>query len=317
MLSQKENINKISAILLATGIIVSLAFVIFSTFTNQLPTTIEITDILLNKCLTTAFLTVTVILLLQIIILNLKNKQLILNNLPIAIGFVLFWIFAATTTLFGSAFFDSNIISLISYQLPMLLFIPYISIIYNMTESKGLLVLVAIIILLLNLIIQNIINLTGIFYFDQMVKITGSLNVLCLLLGFYLTLENKTEKNTVYIFLGIGSLAFAVLYILEIIADTENQIFYMLGFLFLLIAIYCFAVKQKTIQIENETKEQIMRDHAMIDYQTGHGSRLAFDKYYYCLDNYYSGTVNISVLVIDLNNLKETNDTYGNPVGMN
>ena len=220
----------------------------------------------------------------------------------------------------AAGFLQSSILNILAEQAVFIMFIPYLAFLYNQTTSNQTTTQIAVspilaIILIVNYLIQNIIVLTGIAALTDLAIITNCLNIICLAAGFYLVFNNKKAETLLYQCFGIGSLIFTFFYLANTLATADSRVLFMIGFLAFAVCMHLWYCKKFITAIQAQTKDQILKEHAYIDYQTNYGSRLAFDQYYYCLDNYYSGTVQIGILVVDLNNLKETNDTYGNPAG--
>ncbi|MGI5824784.1 MAG: diguanylate cyclase [Bacillota bacterium] len=315
MFNDKEKTNKISAISFLVCIILAAAFDIYAIVSSQLPTAAEASASLFGQCAAAVFLAVNLILVLQTVAVRLRLRAILPTQLETAVCLGSFVLLVLTEALLSSDFFSRPSLDFTAHQILLLMFIPYLVMLNNLTEQKGLLKISLCALLTVNLLVQNILNLSGIVSLEQLLRLTDAFNIICLLIGFYLFFEGRNQNLEHYLFLGIGSLSFALLYFLEIIAAPGSRLFFLLGFSCFTAAVYCLNLQKAKTAVQNTAKEEILRQQAMLDYQTGYGSRLAFDKYYYNLENYHSGVVSIGVMVIDLNNLKETNDTYGNAAG--
>lgn len=272
-------------------------------------------DSAFGKSAAAVFLAICILLPLQIGIIGLKFNSSIEHDWISAVCLGIFGLTVCLQAFFSAGFLTSSALRAFAEQLTSIMFIPYLTFLYNQTTDKIAVSPILAIIITVSFLAQNIAALTGAVQLADLTITADILNIICLLTGFYIVFGNKKSEPLLYHCFGIGSLIFAFFYLTDTLATAAGQILFYIGFLAFAAAMHLWYCQKSVTAIQAETTEQILKEHSYIDYQTRCGSRLAFDEYYYCLEKHYSGTVQIGILVVDLNNLKETNDTYGNPVG--
>lgn len=232
-----------------------------------------------------------------------------------AVGFLLFWLFGMAQLLLTAGLFNGSATDLIAQQLQQILLFPYLLLLVPFLPQKPGRFLLPALLLTAGFLAQNVLHLVAAYHFSQMEWLTRLLNSLCLLFLFYLFYQNRKEDPRLFRFVGIGTLLLACCFLLEFLTTPEHNLFLTIGLTLLFIGLFCHTLCWADTAVREETKEKILRQHALIDYQTRMRSRLAFEDFYYHLDKQYQGSVAIGLMVIDLNNLKEINDRYGNAAG--
>lgn len=229
--------------------------------------------------------------------------------------FLLFWLFALVLLLLSADFFSGSATDLIAQQLQQILLFPYLLLLTRLLPQKQEKLLLPALLLTATFLAQNILHLTAAYHFSEMEWLTRLVNSLCLLFFFYLFYQNRKEEPRLFRFPGISNLLLGCCFLLEFLASPEHNLLLTAGMVLLFAGLFCYTLCWADSSIREETKDEILRQHALIDYQTRMSSRLAFEDFYYHLDKEYQGSVTIGLMVIDLNNLKEINDRYGNAAG--
>lgn len=313
MLNNTNLINRITAITGATALI--LAFVFGAIQINKgAAEGITLYASLTEHCVTTAVFGICAVLLIQTVLSAVKNRQVLKKDYRQIIELLLFACLMSALLILSATFFQNTpSVYIMATQLLMLAFVPYIVFVADFTETGNLQKIILCGVSLLNFLVQNITALMGFAGIYDMQWITNLINMSILAICSYNLF--KSEENKKQNIPAVATLLFAVFCGFEIIVNINGLFMLLLGF-----TIWVACINMLTSKAINKAQaeiiaEDISHNYALTDYQTGFGSRLAFNEYYYNLGSKFKGNVSVAVLVVDINNLKDVNDRYGNTVG--
>lgn len=315
MLRNEKRINGIIGIAWAAALLLGIIIAVWQGGNSLLPeATPDINTTV--KCGVAALLAVNLLLMLQTVLMAFSYRRQLKPQLYQVLGLVFFTISLLAECFLSSAFFSNSPIAAgIAAEFLCLAFIPFVIFIADSTQLPPLPKVVVCGLILINFIVQNILALTGTYALGSLPWLTHGANAICLMLGAYAITQEHGSKQSRTNMLAVSTLLFTACYVLEIIANNDHNLILMAGLALFLAIILMLIIKTVSSTIAQDAYEQQMTDLAMVDYQTGFESRLAFNNYYYNLDEHYKGVITLGVMVIDLNNLKDTNDRYGHAAG--
>ncbi|MFR1518513.1 MAG: GGDEF domain-containing protein [Clostridia bacterium] len=173
-----------------------------------------------------------------------------------------------------------------------------------------------------NFIVQNLLYATGVSDLRRMLIVTHALIAALLILVFATLIRSyiRFRKSAVKYILCAMSV-FAIFCLIQFFKfyfhgqDVNNSLYMRIGILLFTFTLAVFALRQDSALIEEATKIEMYKKLAMYDALTQCENRAAMD--FYLKEAYPEGGAShtIGFAVIDLNNLKETNDTFGHTEG--
>ncbi len=214
---------------------------------------------------------------------------------------------------------------LLSFYAFMLLPIPFLFFIKNFCGfdgTAGKIYDVSALVFAVNFILQNILYLAAAAELRRMLVVTHSLIAIGFLLIFatlipkYIRAKTPTGKYILIamtIFVAFGILQFVQFYFIG--QEHNNSLYLRIGMLLFTFTLAVFVLRQNSVLFEEATKIEVYKKLAMYDALTQCENRAAMD--FYVKEAYPEGGQphTIGFAVIDLNNLKETNDTFGHVEG--
>ena len=216
---------------------------------------------------------------------------------------------------------NATMVCLISFFSFMALPIPLLSFVRSACRQGKTLLTGMQCVLLVNIIVQFLLYSMELFDFPSMLPVTHLL--LLLYIGIIIVLLIR-EVRLHASFEAKGILAAILLLILCSIAamvqfylrpNTDNSRFFRYG-LVMFIGILLFLSGKNLIRfLEERTQAKLYQQLAYTDIMTQTPNRIAFDE---CIDKLRQSGISgmpLTVVMLDLNNLKETNDTYGHKAG--
>ena len=174
----------------------------------------------------------------------------------------------------------------------------------------------------LNFAIDNLLFLCNILDLRGTLPISHTLIVaaIFLIVGTLISQYVRTKKTTVKYML-IAFVIFALLCVLQFVTfylrngEGNNSYFLQIGMVICSLTLAAYVLHENSVLFEEATKLDIYKKLAMYDPLTQCENRAAMD--YYIKESFPEDGKRrtIGFAVIDLNNLKETNDTYGHIEG--
>lgn len=172
-----------------------------------------------------------------------------------------------------------------------------------------------------NLLVQIVLNYLGIYDFREMLVIThiiisaSILVFLCSLIGSRSSScpsKNGFLLSAVPMLVGAG-IDVSLFYLPVIVIN--NSFYFQLGvLLFLVIQLMFFARSYFTMCAKN-VELDLYEKMAFIDIMTGLANRTAFEREIHSIDEHISEYSSVYCISLDVNNLKEVNDSYGHVAG--
>ncbi|BFL45738.1 GGDEF domain-containing protein [Lactonifactor longoviformis] len=216
---------------------------------------------------------------------------------------------------------NATMVCLISFFSFMALPIPLLSFVRSACHQGKSLLIGMQCVLIVNIIVQFLLYSIESFDFPSMLPVTHLL--ILLYIGIIIVLLFR-EVRLHASFEAKGILAATLLLILCSIAalvqfylrpNTDNSRFFRYG-LIMFIGILLFLSGKNLIRfLEERTQTKLYQQLAYTDIMTQTPNRIAFDE---CIDRLRQSGISggsLTVVMLDLNNLKETNDTYGHRAG--
>jgi diguanylate cyclase (GGDEF)-like protein len=200
--------------------------------------------------------------------------------------------------------------------IPFLLFLKGAS---HSNKSKGFNILCTL--MIINFIITNIITMVGIANYHSMLYTTHILIVASMILSFFTIIKEilyykSAETNILAIsiaVLGTSSLIDFIKYYLNNTGDLSLN--FRIGLLLFIVMIGFSTLKKMLIVIKMGINTSAVQQLAFNDILTHIKNRTAYMKELDDLNKTLTPNTNIIVVMFDLNNLKEANDTYGHEAG--
>lgn len=236
----------------------------------------------------------------------------------------------------GWAFSDSSLgslsnmsleyIALMSYFTSMLMPIPIVTFVWNTTAKKYKSLRILNTICYANIFIQCILAMTGIYKFHQMLPVCHGLIGLGIIFTLRsLRIELKSDKNKGEIVpVSIGIMVLAAMTVLALtlywlgIANTYRKLIVTgVSFLFIILGTVLILSYLDQWQ-ENQAKIEELKAYerlSLLDNLTGIGNRRAFERSLKNLESALGEHEDAILVMLDLNGLKFTNDTYGHNMG--
>lgn len=211
------------------------------------------------------------------------------------------------------------LISFYSFMLMPIFFLLFIKNICSL-NNKGFIVFCYLYIV--NFIILNTLHLLNIADLRQTLMSTH----LLIIFSYAYTLktiiaERNKNKTSILTNILFSISAFGIFTLIALIRfylvkqSTNNSLLFQISIAVFIILLICIAIKQSVVLLEENARSQMYKKLAFIDSMTGLGNRAAFEQFIAQCESDLSPDDTVSVISIDLNNLKEINDTFGHAAG--
>lgn len=275
-------------------------------------------DHLLGNLFSAIIIFVGVTLLLIFIIFKTYRKSH-MNLLYLSLFAIIIGLFTFTDSKFMQVVDGNEILYHIISEICMLLIVvpimQYISYVYFSSGSRRvnrLLCLAG----LLNFLICYSLHMLGIADFHQTIKITHFTYILCVIYMFYLCVKSIINKNKDEILHTIGFMFISVGAIIDVLliyfADMkDSSLFIRLGVLVFLLSEFILFMLESLKEFKRYQRISLLDKLAYQDGLTELLNRTSFMEDMEKLKNEDKGLI----AVIDVNNLKVVNDTYGHTSG--
>ncbi|MGE4354573.1 MAG: GGDEF domain-containing protein, partial [Oscillospiraceae bacterium] len=218
-------------------------------------------------------------------------------------------------------FTNSYLIILISFYAFMLLAIPFLSIVSYSCGTTHTGVLILQILLLINVAVQSLLFLLGYADFRQMLPVTHGIIVIVFLYLSVKLIRGSFHNDPEYA-RGV-MLAEGILMLMSIIAmfryymnsQSNYAHFFRYGMVGFVLILILLSIKKSWENLQEYTKIQVYKSMAYLDSLTQLGSRAAFEIRMRSIADEMLSYSRLTIIVGDMNNLKEVNDTHGHDVG--
>lgn len=172
------------------------------------------------------------------------------------------------------------------------------------------------------LIITYILHFTGTLEFHYTIKLTHIFVIILLPLLVKLLLsyrkEGATLKDNIIIY-AVGTLliVFLSISIIQYTLDIFDyfNMYFTIAIMCFLFCLVTYHLNLMATMFQRGAKAKMLRAMALTDHMTGLFNRAAFDEHKSAYVDASTDTITVGVLLFDINNLKETNDTFGHEKG--
>ncbi|MBW6411304.1 diguanylate cyclase domain-containing protein [Clostridium weizhouense] len=263
-----------------------------------------------------------------IIIFNILGIALLkkVNNLFHLLSIGLFALLATTysiseTNILQLLLPNTYLLNNLTFMSLMLVSIPIIMIMLETTNKKYTQILVPIIYLdLTNFIVQVVLNFLGVFDFRSMLFISHILIITNSILCLYIIINSRKNRNigSKYFEISIipmliGTLIDITLFYLYI--STYYGICFQIGVLFFIMIQLGYVINSHFNYYRSSIQSTIYERMAFTDIMTSLENRAAFEEKIVHVNRNLNSYDSIWCLSMDINNLKEINDTLGHSSG--
>ncbi|MDO4183064.1 MAG: GGDEF domain-containing protein [Coriobacteriia bacterium] len=272
------------------------------------------------------FLTGIILLLLVALFLAFQPKRDTLRDAALVAEIGCFFVCLSTWMIADTEILDPlfNIAaynSLLSYLALFLAPLPFVSLMGNLLGESRRVTRILQAAYTINFLAQCVLFVAGVFDLSQMLVITHLLYavgaITIVVIGVKHALSHRTRSGAVVAVVGLA--VFSVLMTGGILAyrkmiDIDYAFFVNLGIMALTISLMYYAVGTLIRGVEQRARNAQLEHLAYHDALTGLGNRQAYENE---LDRWRQGAheSNLSVVALDVNMLKTTNDTLGHSAG--
>ncbi|WP_394927217.1 GGDEF domain-containing protein [uncultured Robinsoniella sp.] len=213
------------------------------------------------------------------------------------------------------------ILSFISF---MALPVYMLSFVKNICEGKGKYIEWIQTILWMNMIVQSIIYLCNIADFPQMLLVTHTMVflVIIILVAFLLyeavKMHSRKAKGMLYAILGLTMFSIIALVRFYTNPMEDNSKFFRYGLIVFIIILIYLNYEELFLYLKEKTQFELYEKMAYSDMMTQTLNRISFDEFMVRekeKDMELSQKAPLAFVMLDLNNLKQTNDMYGHKAG--
>lgn len=206
-----------------------------------------------------------------------------------------------------------SFISFMAIPLPIVAFVDVICI----KRKKSLQIISNI--LFLNMMLQSLFYVLGFTEFIQLLPLTHLLLVLSVIFMITTLIDEIKANNSMLAkgflislsILGLFSLITLIQFYIRPIGNSRS--FFMLGFISFIMLLVYFCVKRIWLLYEQNTKLKLYQNMAYNDMMTMAQNRTAFNEKMTQLNG--KDLTSTTLLILDINNLKQINDEYGHQAG--
>lgn len=206
-----------------------------------------------------------------------------------------------------------SFISFMAIPLPIVAFVDVICI----KRKKSLQIISNI--LFLNMMLQALFYVLGFTEFIQLLPLTHLLLVLSVIFMITALIDELKANNSMLAkgflislsILGLFSLITLIQFYIRPIGNSRS--FFMLGFISFIMLLVYFCVKRIWLLYEQNTKLKLYQNMAYNDMMTMAQNRTAFNEKMTQLNG--KDLTSTTLLILDINNLKQINDEYGHQAG--
>lgn len=228
-----------------------------------------------------------------------------------------------TDSLLPQFIFDNTLlITVISFWSFMAMPVPVINIIRNLCHYGQKVLNIAEKMILLNMIVQTLLYILNIADFPQMLPVTHGILLFTLVCTVYALARDSRSKEGrftndilfgVLVLILFGLLALANFYVSG--TSNNNSLYYRWGIIIFVILLAMVNIKRMGVFLEEWEQNRVLSKLAFTDIMTKTRNRSAYERYADNKADVDAKKGNLSLILIDLNDLKKVNDTYGHNAG--
>ncbi|MBS5079433.1 MAG: diguanylate cyclase [Clostridiales bacterium] len=199
-----------------------------------------------------------------------------------------------------------------------------LSFVKNICSNKGKYIELIQMILWINMIVQSLVYLGNIADFPQMLIVTHMMMflVIIILVAFLLyeavKMNSRKAKGMLYAILGLT--AFSIIALIRFYTNPmeDNSKFFRYGWIVFLIILIYLNYEELFLYLKEKTQFELYEKMAYSDMMTQTLNRISFDEFMEQQkekDKNQEHKAPLAFVMLDLNNLKQTNDLYGHKSG--
>lgn len=216
----------------------------------------------------------------------------------------------------------SSVILYISFYAFMLFSIPMLSFMKHtegLKEYRSIDLLISL--FYANALLQSVLNYFGLYCFVDMLFLTHTLLfggvalLLFLLIKSYRTSKNRELLSILIAFAVLGSGGLLSLMLYWVLKVSFYEVFFELGIVIFIILLIRMLIIAMVDNLRFRTEAEIYQRLAGEDSMTGMKNRRSFDEAVSAMEEHISSYHNLYLIFMDLNQLKNINDTFGHHTG--
>lgn len=218
-------------------------------------------------------------------------------------------------------FSNSVAVCLVSFMNFMLMPLPLISFIELVCSRERSALSLLKIACLVNFAVQSLLYVMQVADFPQMLPATHFLLAVTILVILYYLFYMVKKKKSYYakgILVAIGTMClFSIIAIILFYqnSQTNNSKYFRIGFLFMIVIFLYLSIKEVLSYHQIKIKAEVYRNLAYTDIMTQTRNRTAFEKFTDTLNHSAEKQSSLTFVMLDINNLKTTNDSFGHQAG--
>lgn len=228
-----------------------------------------------------------------------------------------------TDSLLPQFVFDNTILfTVLSFWSFMAMPVPVINIVEKLCRHGKRALHIAEKIILLNMIGQTLLYILNIADFPQMLPATHGIllfTLACIVYALARDTRSKEGRYTndilfaVFVLILFGLLALGNFYVSG--TSNNNSLYYRWGIVIFIILLAMVNIKRMGVFLEEWEQNRVLSKLAFTDIMTKTRNRSAYERYVDDKAGFDAKKGNLSLILIDLNDLKKVNDTYGHNDG--
>ena len=231
------------------------------------------------------------------------------------------WIF--TDSLLPQFLFGNTIlITVLSFWSFMAMPIPVINLVEDLCRYGKKALRIAEKAILFNMIGQTLLYMLSVMDFPQMLPITHTILVFSLICIVYALVRDSKSRQArftndilfailVLVFFGVAALV--NFYVTG--SSNNNSLYYRLGILLFVILLILVNIKRMGVFLDEWEQNRVLSKLAFMDIMTKTGNRSAYERFLSDKADFDVKGRNLSLVLLDLNDLKQINDIHGHDAG--
>ncbi len=191
----------------------------------------------------------------------------------------------------------------------------------NVDEKFSKLIFLNVYLVFANLLVQIALNYLGIYDFREMLVVTHiviAVSILVFLFSLIGTRSSSCPRRNGFLLSAVPMLVGAGMdvssFYLSVIV-IKNSFYFQLGVLLFLVIQLMFFARSYFVMCAKTVELDFYEKMAFTDIMTGLANRAAFEREIHSIDEHVSEYSSVYCISLDVNNLKEVNDSYGHVAG--
>lgn len=276
-----------------------------------------------------AFVIVLLAAMILLIYAVAKLKKIMISGkaiLYLALFMILSAVWVITDSKICQLYFSNTIfiahISFMSFYMFPVAFLLFFKEMYKDYEKKTNIFIYMFIISIAAIVAMYIFNIYSIMQSIWIIHLNIILAMVYIITVMVRQVMKKSEKISKIMLAGIGVLCvFSLLDIVRFYFHQYDRVFvknsvgFNIGFIFMILMLIFATIEYYAGVIRNNIRSSVYKKMAYTDSMTRIGNRNAFKRYLIKMAEESAGVFSVGIAVLDLNNLKTVNDTFGHASG--